>query len=79
MVNSRLMWVLEFERLLAMAQYGLEPPQKKKQQQQQTNKQKQQTTTTNKQKNLSTADHLVRFDGYIRNDFDAKEHVIAFF
>ena len=30
-------------------------------------------------KGRSTADHLVRFDGYIRNAFAKKEHVIAIF
>ena len=31
------------------------------------------------QKNRSTADHLVRFDSYIRNAFAKKEHVLAIF
>ena len=30
-------------------------------------------------KNRSTADHLVRFDSYIRNAFAKKEHVLAIF
>ena len=30
-------------------------------------------------KNRSTADHLVRFDSYIRNAFALKEHVLAIF
>ena len=30
-------------------------------------------------KNGSTADHLVRFDSYIRNAFAKKEHVLAIF
>ena len=30
-------------------------------------------------KNLCTADHLVRFDSYIRNAFAKKEHVLAIF
>ena len=29
--------------------------------------------------NRSTADHLVRFDSYIRNAFAKKEHVLAIF
>ena len=30
-------------------------------------------------KNRSTADHLVRFDSYVRNAFAKKEHVLAIF
>ena len=31
------------------------------------------------EKNRSTANHLVRFDSYIRNAFAKKEHVLAIF
>lgn len=32
-----------------------------------------------RKKHLSTADHLVHFDGYIRNAFARKEHVLVIF